>query len=220
MDLEKYRELYNNDESAPGWSAIDAALAKIYPNRNPDEHWGTLLPYMLGGEDPLHGVSVYKNDSPGEGHYYYVSYGFSELFYDEKTFGQEFSKFGFELTFRLKPYKADKENPAWVVSLMQNLAKYVFRTGNFFDDFHYIPANGPIRLNTNTEIQALIFVTDPQLGEIETVHGKVKFLQMFGITQKEYDLIKENKLDIAELIEKLKTDNALLITDLERKSIV
>jgi hypothetical protein len=219
MDLETYKRLYNNDEAAPGWDAINGQLAKIYPNKEPDGHWGTIIPYSLGGEDPLHGVSAYKSNGI-ESFYHYISYGFSELFYDEKAFGQEYSKFGFELTFRLKPFKEDEENPIWVVSLMQNLAKYVFSSGKYFDDYHYIPANGPIRLECDTEIQGLVFVTDSQLGEIETVHGKVKFLQMVGITQKEYDLIQEQKLDRFELVEKLKENNPLLITDLERKSIV
>lgn len=220
MDLETYKSLYESDNSAPGWDAIDAQLAKIYPNREPDAHWGTIISYMLGGEDPLEGISVYKNTAEEEFHYHYVSYGFSELFYDEEAFGREFSKFGFELTFRLKPYKDDSENPVWVASLMQNIAKYVFQTGNYFDDFHYMPANGPIRLESETEIRAMVFVTDPELGETDSPHGKVKFLQMVGITQREYDLIREQKLDRFELVETLRKNNPLLITDLERKSIV
>jgi len=216
MDLETYKKLYDNDEAAPGWDAIDGRLAVVYGDRNPDGHWGTAISYMLGGEDPLHGVSAYRNDS----HYHYVSYGFSELFYDEEAFGQEYSKFGFELTFRLKPFREDEENPVWPVVLMQNIARYVFQTGNYFDDYHYMPANGPIRLDTDTDIQALVFVTDSELGEIDTLHGKVKFLQIVGITQREYDLIREQKLDRFELIDGLRKNNPLLITDLERKSIV
>lgn len=220
MDLETYKSRYGKEHSAPGWDAIDEQLDKIYPNRNPSEHWGTAISYMLGGEDPLEGVSVYQNVLEKDFYYHYISYGFSELFYDEKAFGQEFSKYGFELTFRLKPYKEDEENPIWVVSLMQNLARYIFESGKCFDDYHYIPANGPIRLETDTEIRALVFVSDYQLDEIDTVHGKVKFLQMVGITQKEYDLIREQKLDLFELVEKMKEDSPFLITDLERKSLV
>ena len=219
MDLAAYKKNYEESDT-PGWTAIDDQLAKIYPDKEPDRHWGTFLPMMLGGEDPLDGISVYKNYSGHEFHLHYISYGFSELYYDEKSCGQEYSKFGFELTFRLKPFKEDDEFPVWVASLMQNLAKYIFQTGNYFDDYHYVPTNSPIRLDTDTELRAIVFITDPQLGEIETPHGKVKFLQMVGITQREYDLIREEKLDRFELVEKLKENNPLLITDLERKSIV
>lgn len=215
MDLETYKNNYEEDGS-PGWEAIDDHLAKFYPNREPSAHFRPILPGIAGGGEPLDGVSVYKNSD----HLHYVSYGFSELYFDEEAFGQEYSKFGFELTFRLKPFKDDEELPGWAASLMQNLAKYVFQTGNYFDDYHYIPTNSPIRLETDTELKAIVFVTDTQLSEIETVHGKVKFLQMFGITQKEHDLIREGKLDRFELVEKLKENNPLLITDLERKSIV
>ena len=41
---------------------------------------------------------------------------------------------GFELTFRLADDEAmkAKEPPTWPLSLLQNLARYVFRTGNGF----------------------------------------------------------------------------------------
>lgn len=51
-----------------GWNAIDAALAPIYGDREP-KHYGTILPAMLGGNDPLQGISVYKNLSP-QPHYH------------------------------------------------------------------------------------------------------------------------------------------------------
>jgi suppressor of fused len=39
-------------ENASGWDAIDAALQNIYGDREP-KHYGTIIPYMLGGPDPL-----------------------------------------------------------------------------------------------------------------------------------------------------------------------
>lgn len=219
MKLEDYKDKFEEGDS-PGWQAIDDRLEKLYPNIEPDENWGTALPAFMTGKDFLEACRAYKNDSTNELHYHFISYGFCELFYNEKAVGQEYSKFGFELTFRLKPHNEDINSQVWVFSLMQNLSNYIFETGNFFDDYHYIPINSPIRLEYETEIRALVFVADSQLGEIETVHGKVKFLQMIGITQREYDLIREDKLDRFELIEKLKINNPLLITDLKRKSII
>jgi Suppressor of fused protein (SUFU) len=148
----------------------------------------------------------------------FVSYGFSNLYYDEEHAGGDFSGWGFELTFRLAPFAGDNDPPTWPISVMQNLAKYVFNSKKFFEEFHFIPANGPIRLETDTQITAIAFVLDPELGKIDTPHGEVCFLQMVGITQAEYDALKAvNTLEnTAQLIAKLKQKNPLLITDLTR----
>ncbi|MFX7739968.1 suppressor of fused domain protein [Acinetobacter baumannii] len=41
-------------------------------------HYGTVIKYMLGGPDPIDGVSVYRSENGGA-HWHYVTYGFSEL---------------------------------------------------------------------------------------------------------------------------------------------
>lgn len=214
MDKEEYRKQFTEDD-AVGWLSIDAELDKIYSNQEP-QHFGPIIKYMLGGEDPLDGISVYESDAQ-ELHYHFVSYGLSELYYDEEKAGGEFSKFGFELTFRLK--NENGEDFHWAMNLMQNLAKYVFKSGKWFEEFHFIPANGPIKLESATYITALAFVEDPELGKINTPHGEVTFLQMVGLTTGEYDKLKENPkmAETEKLIEKLKEQNRLLITDLGRK---
>jgi len=214
MNKEEYIKKFTEDD-AVGWLSIDAEVDKIYPNQEP-QHFGTLIKYMLGGEDPLDGISVYESNEQ-EPHYHFVSYGFSELYYDEEKAGGEFSKFGFELTFRLK--KENNDQFHWAMNLMQNLAKYVFKSGKWFEEFHFIPANGPIKLESATDITALAFVLDPELGKIETPHGEVSFLQMVGLTTSEYEQLKLNpKLaETEKLMEKLKETNPLLITDLNRK---
>ncbi|MFN0292600.1 suppressor of fused domain protein [Pedobacter helvus] len=214
MKKEDYKKQFIEDD-AVGWLSIDAELEKIYPNQEP-KHFGTLIKYMLGGEDPLDGISVYESNAQ-EPHYHMVSYGFSELYYDEEKAGGEFSKFGFELTFRLK--KENNENFHWAMNLMQNLAKYVFKSGKWFEEFHFIPANGPIKLESDTDITALAFVLDPELKKIDTPHGEVSFLQMVGLTTSEYEQLKQNPklVETEKLIEKLKATNPLLITDLNRK---
>lgn len=214
MKKEDYKKQFIEDD-AVGWLSIDAELEKIYPNQEP-KHFGTLIKYMLGGEDPLDGISVYESNAQ-EPHYHMVSYGFSELYYDEEKAGGEFSKFGFELTFRLK--KENNENFHWAMNLMQNLAKYVFKSGKWFEEFHFIPTNGPIKLESDTDITALAFVLDPELKKIDTPHGEVSFLQMVGLTTSEYEQLKQNPklVETEKLIEKLKATNPLLITDLNRK---
>lgn len=216
MTQEEYKKRFSEDD-AVGWMAIDERLKTIYGDTEP-RHFGSVIKYMIGGEDPIDGTSIYDSQKQ-EFHRHFVSYGMSELYYDEEKAGGEFSRWGFEFTFRLKPFEDDDENPTWVISMMNNLARYVFNSGNWFEVNHFVPANGPIRLDTGTDIVALVFAEDPELGRIQTPHGEVTFLQMVGITSAELERLKENPTlgAVEELINELKKDNPLLITDLNRK---
>ena len=106
MNLEEYKQKYDGEDASPGWGSIDYALSKLYENQEP-KHWAPDISHMLGGENPLDGMRLYKSNSGNIDHFHIVTYGFSELYYSEKSFSGEFSKFGFELTFRLKPYPLD-----------------------------------------------------------------------------------------------------------------
>jgi Suppressor of fused protein (SUFU) len=214
MTLEEYKKEFTEDD-AVGWLEIDKQFDRLYPNQEP-KHFAPAISYMLGGEHPLDGVSIYESKKQTD-HFHFVTYGFSELYYNEEKLDSEYSKWGFELTFRLKPFADDTENPGWAVALLQNIAKYVFSSGNWFEEFHYMPANGPIRLDTETEITGLLFVTDPEIEKIETPHGEVTFLQIVGITTAEFDAIKEGRRTVEEVVNELKENNPLLITDLTRK---
>ena len=206
------------EEDAPGLDAITDKEREIYGPQEP-HHWATILPYELGGKDPLWGVNCFVNEKQVS-HFHYVTMGFSKLFYNEELAEEEVSGFGFELTFRHLPVEGDPEKPVWPVNMMQNLARYVFSSGNAFDDLHFMSANGPLRLGSDTEITAIIFYTDPEMGEIDTPHGYVKFLQLFGITTNEYNDLQEKKYTAKELLEKHKEENPLLVTDLNRKYIL
>ncbi|MEP6803498.1 MAG: suppressor of fused domain protein [Flavobacterium sp.] len=214
MTLDEYKKQFSEDD-AVGWLSIDKEFDALYPNQEP-KHFAPAISYMLGGENPLDGVSIYESKKQTD-HYHFITYGFSELYYDETKLESEFSKWGFELTFRLKPFEPDNGNPSWVIALLQNIAKYVFDSGNLFEEFHYMPANGPIRLDTETDITALIIVADPEIEKIQTPHGEVTFLQIVGITTAEFDHLKENPETAQDLVNKLKENNPLLITDLTRK---
>lgn len=215
MTLEEYKKQFSEDD-AVGWLEIDKEFERLYPNQEP-KHFAPAISYMLGGEHPLDGVSIYESKKQTD-HFHFVTYGFSELYYDENKIEDEFSKWGFELTFKLKPFAEDNGNPSWVIALLQNIAKYVFDSGNWFEEFHYMPANGPIRLDTETDITALVIVADPEIEKKQTPHGELSFLQIVGITSAEYEAIKENPGTVEELVHKLKENNPLLITDLTRKS--
>lgn len=200
---------------APGWAAIDAALAPIYGEVEPF-HYGTIVPFGAGGEDPLHGISVYHRAEPSP-HFHYVTYGFSDLWGDGER-GGDFSKFGFELTFRLACAAEKHEPPAWPLSFLQNIARYVFKSGNHFEAGHHVNCNGPIALEEDTEIGFIAFANDPELGTIDTEYGRVEFLQIVGLCADEYETIKHWRTD--RFLAILERQYPLLVTDLSRKSIL
>ena len=78
--------------------------------------------------------------------------------------------------------EAVPNEPFWAISLMQNLAKYVYKSKKWFEAYHFIPTNSPLRLNTDTKLAGVAFASDPLLGGIDTPNGRVEFLQLVGIT--------------------------------------
>jgi hypothetical protein len=205
----------STDLGAPGWDAINEALRPLYGAQKP-LHWGTLINYRLGGPDPLDGISAYAREAPTP-HWHFITFGFSELYEKEST-DLAVSGYGFELTFRLSRSRTESTPPAWVLSFLQNLARYVFDTGNPFGRGHYMNANGPIALGVQTEIRAMVLDLDSELPPRDTANGHVDFLEVVGITLDELDAIKawssERFLDV------LKERIPLLVTDIERKSIL
>jgi suppressor of fused len=68
---------------------------------------------------------------------------------------------------------------------VQNLGRYVFDSGNWFDAGHTMPLDSPIRAGEDTAIRSVLFAYDPELPPIETPHGRVAFLQLVGLTEDE-----------------------------------
>ncbi|XRQ09743.1 suppressor of fused domain protein [Actinomadura welshii] len=203
------------DES-PGWDAITNALRPLYGDANP-LHLATLVKWALGGKDPLDGISAYPRTDPVP-HWHFVSYGMSELFQKESE-NPDVSGWGFEFTFRVARDPAEDKPPMWAPNLLQNLARYVFSSGNPFGPGHHINANGPLNADrTDTDVTALTFVTDPELGEISTPHGRLVFLQAVGLTGDEYGAL--GKWNADDLMNVLAPHLPLFVTDIERRSLL
>lgn len=195
-----------------GFDAISDTMQNLYPAQK-GLYYGTVIPAFLGGNDPLDGVEVWKSEH-GIPHWHYVTYGFTEL-YEKESDDPEESGYGFELTFRLKRGN-EEQPPAWPISLLQNLARYVFSSGNVFGPGHHMNANGPIALDTDTKLTALGFRVDPELGALDTPNGHFTFLQAVGLTEDEMDAMMcwNGEKFLAALEEQL----PLCITDLSRPS--
>ncbi len=215
----------DTEDASPGWDAISARLGQLYPGQEP-KHFGTLISHMLGGPDPLDGISAWRRTDPVP-HWHFVTYGFSEL-YAKESDDPEVSGYGFELTFRLaiEPGSAaeaaadtDAEPPVWALNFLQNLARYVFQSGNVFRDGDWMTANGPIALGQATQICSMGFATDPELAEpLATPNGSVAFLQVVGLTLDEERAAKQWRT--RNLLDVLLPHMPLWITDLGRASLL
>ncbi|GAA2429011.1 hypothetical protein GCM10010191_47800 [Actinomadura vinacea] len=201
------------DESkAAGWEAIDRALEPVYGDAEP-HHWGTLLRWRLGGNDPLDGISAY----PRTDHWHYVSYGMSELYEKDPGSDPEVSGWGFEFTFRLA--RSEDTPPIWPANLLQNLARYVYTSGNWFEAGHHMDVNGPIAADRDdSAIRAIMFAEDPELGTASTPHGRLQFLQIVGLAPEEYEAARQ--WNTMSLLDVLAPRLPLYVTDIDRTSLL
>jgi hypothetical protein len=176
------------NDAAPGWAAIDAALERLYGDAVP-LHVAPEIPSYLGGQDPLDGISIYARDTPVP-HWHLISYGMTEL-YEKTSDNKEESGWGFEFTLRAIRRPDALQPPAWAVMLVQQLATYVYGTGRWFEPGHTMRPGGLTLGDQPTELHALAFTVDSELGVIATPFGRVTFLQIAALTEAEYEAARE-----------------------------
>ena len=207
------------EEGCLGWGAIDAALQAVYGDQQP-AHYGTAIKFRLGGADPLDGISVYRSEQGGP-HWHYVTYGFSDLYGDlDDSYDiapEKPSGYGFEMTFRLARDVAEQEPPDWPLNFLQNMARYVFRTGNVFAPGHWMTANGPIKAGADTLLTEMGFVPDPELAPVHTPYGDLMFLQLVALTSDE--LREVRRWNVQGALQAMQPYMPLWITNLARPSL-
>lgn len=197
-----------------GWDDIDAALEALYPNQKP-LHYGTLIRYSLGGNDPLDGISIYDAGN----YYHFVTYGFSEIY--ERENDSDISGFGFELTYKLKKNANIDENELKnFAGVLQTLARYIFNSKTVFKPHEYIATGQQEGMDSKKQSKIVGFVTieDPQLKTINTVNGKLQFVELIGATYSELNKIMSKEKTSTEMIDEIIarfTD----ITDYSRESL-
>ena len=106
----------------------------------------------------------------------------------------------------------------WPISLMQNLARYIFESGNVLLPNHHMDAQGPIAADSTTQLVAILCARDPELGEISTPNGGVTFVQLVGITADELAAIKAWSSEAYLAL--WRETNPLLVTDVDRTSLL
>ena len=208
------KRIESDNEYSPGWQAIDDAFELLYPGQQP-KHFGTLLHSraIWGGDNYLDGYSIYNSS---KGYKHIVTYGMTVLYGDEEAFGGEWNGWGYEMTIKLK--EDTEENCMWAIDMLSNLARYTYKSQNYFEPKQYVKGNGK-SLNVAAEslITALLIVEDTELKPQHSVYGKTEFMQLVGITEAELQAILEDSTNVDRLIELMKVDGNLdLVTDMKR----
>jgi len=175
--------------SGTGREALEAWLREHYPEA---------APVWLGGRagSPLEGIQAWPEEAPA--HWLLVTYGLSELGVARETGWM--SGWGQELTLRV-PRDGESRPLEWAADLLHELARKVAETQYPFE------ANTLHR--TRTELGNLVGVVmarDTELGRLDTVNGKVDFLQAVGIAEEEF------RVDSFGLVAELGSKDSLLLT--------
>lgn len=105
----------------------------------------------------------------------------------------------------------------WAISMLSNLTRYTYTSERFLEPLQYIAGNGTsIHVGTESAITALLVVYDTECRGIDTVHGRVEFMQLVGITQHELEAIMQDHTKASVLVENMQKDNPYLVTDMKR----
>lgn len=84
------------------------------------------------------------------------------------------------------------------------------------NEYLYTGQTDGMDVGQESELTGFITVLDTDAGEIQTPNGKVVFVEFIGATDAELIAIREKKMTVKELYEKMGTD----VTDYKRESLV
>lgn len=182
------------EDGAPGWDAIDAAIAPIVGSTSP-AHFGTGT--GLPDQDGLWGISAYNVDT----HWFLVTYGLSELF-GKVSESSEVSGWGEELTMHTAPAP---EIPEWAVRLLARLGELVFQRGTpFWPGGRLEIPDAPSPMPP-----AVCWTEDDRLGVIDTVNGRVQFVRTVGVTDADIEAMRATSTD--DVLGRMKSVDPLLV---------
>ena len=184
--FDKFRKQNKNNEETQevkvlGWDAITKECERVYPNQTDPKHYGTLISWKLGGNDPLDGISIYD----GGTYWHFVTYGLSEL-YEKETDNKDISGYGMEFTFKLKKdrYEDEEAEIKCICSILQAIARITFTKGEIFRPYEYLYTGQTQGIDSKMEsnITGFITIPDTNLHTIQTSNGKVDFIEFVGVT--------------------------------------
>lgn len=205
----------NKEINGQGWDAITSECERAYPNQKNPKHYGTLINWKFGGNDPLEGISIYD----GGDYWHFVTYGLSEL-YEKETENYDISGYGMEFTFKLKKdnYKNEEAEIKCICGILQSIARITFTAGEVFNVYEYLYTGQTQGIDTEMKSNITGFITIPEnkLNSINTPNGKVDFVEFIGATDLELLALKSKELDVKKLYERIGSD----ITNYNRESVI
>lgn len=205
---------------APGWEAVTDAFEARYPGIEP-RHLACALGERArwGGQEHLDGVSIYPTDDG----VHLLSYGMSRLYPNEENYGLRWSAWGYELTFRLRG--ATTESALWALTVLTIAGNYTWTK-------HVPVLPGEVLLGdggpvvAGSALTSFAIVPDTEVPGIDTVHGRVDFHQLVGLTWSEAQWVLADPEPLSErvglgrrltdLLAWLAQDNPALSTDVDR----
>lgn len=199
---------------ARGWDAITEAFEKLYPGQDEPIHLAALIPWQLGGNDPLQGISVYD----GGDYFHFVSYGLSEL-YEKESDDPEWSGYGFEFTLKLKKAGLADEDAEikTICGIFQALARLTFQNGEIFQPNEYIYTGQTTGMDNRQQSALTGFITAlDEAGEIMPPNGKVQFVKLIGATDAELKALYNKEITVKEIAKKIGSD----LTDYSRANVL
>lgn len=199
---------------AEGWLNIEKEFLRVYPGQTKPKHYGTLVKWRLGGNDPLDGISIYD----GGDYWHFITFGLSEL-YEKESENKEISGYGYEMTLKLKKYKFEDEEAEIknICGILQSIARITFNKGEIFlpNEFIYTGQQTGMDVKQKSNITGFITISDTSVNTIDTPNGRVEFLELIGMTDAELKTLS-NKASVIDIYGKLGSD----LTDYRRESLV
>lgn len=216
--FDKFKKDKNNKEvkenNMLGWDAITEECERKYKGQNP-QHFGTLIKWNFGGNDPLDGISVYD----GGDYFHFVTYGLSEL-YEKESENKDISGYGMEFTFKLKKdnYENEEDEIKCICNILQSIARLTFTKGEIFKpyEFLYTGQTQGIDAKMKSNITGFITIPDTVFNPIDTPNGKLIFVEFIGVTNDELLSVKDKNIDVKSLYEKIGSD----VTSYNRQSVL
>jgi suppressor of fused len=191
------RCVMDDETTAPGMDAIHAAMVSLHGPQEP-KHW--LLDSSLGMlGSRLESASAYDAGD----HWHFVTLGLSNI-WERAEDDSAVSGLGYEFTMRVRHPARSRwslsrdrvgEPPQWAVRFLQRLGDVTLE-GSRFRPGETLDPGGAITGDASNGLVAVGFVDDPSLPLLSTPNGTVAFIQVFGMTTEQLDVILRGESEL------------------------
>ena len=98
--------------------------------------------------------------------------------------------------------KADNDDDCmWAINFLGNLGRYTYTKESWFEPGHFMSNMGtPIKVGADSLITAILAVEDTEVPGIDTIYGRVDFLQFVGKPVKSMKCLRQIRLKLSRLL--------------------